>query len=79
MADLIGQIKEAIPFDVPEADMCSGDCIGCPKKLLEFLDTEIEFCEFKLADGEQPSLGEIDRLAKCSKKIYKALEKNKLV
>jgi len=79
MENLIGQIKAAMPFGMPEAELCSGECIGCPKKLLEYLDTEVEYWESKLTDGEQPTLGDISRLAKCSKKIYAALGKNKLV
>lgn len=49
------------------------------QKLLEYLDTELEFWESELASGETPTLGDIDRLAKSSKKIYKALKKNDLV
>jgi hypothetical protein len=79
MEQLIGQIKEAIPFGMPEAEICARDCFGCPKKLLEYLDTELEFWESELASGETPTLGDIDRLAKSSKKIYKALKKNDLV
>lgn len=79
MEQLICQIKEAIPFGMPEAEICARDCFGCPKKLLEYLDTELEFWESELASGETPTLGDIDRLAKSSKKIYKALKKNDLV
>jgi len=68
-----------MPFDMPEANICSGGCQGCSLKLLEYLDTELENWEFKLNAGELPSLGEISQLAKTSKKIYKVLQKNELV
>lgn len=79
MGKLICQIKDAIPFGMPEAEICARDCVGCPKKLLEYLDTEVEFWESELASGETPTLGDIDRLAKSSKKIHRALKKNNLV
>lgn len=79
MEALLQQIKAAIPLGMPEAEICVGECFGCPKKLLEYLDTEVEFWESELACGETPTLGDIDRLAKSSKKIYKALKKNDLV
>ena len=79
MEELIYQIKAAIPFGMPEAEICARDCSGCSKKLMEYLGTEIEFWESELANGEKPTLADIDRLAKSSKKIYIALKKNKLV
>jgi hypothetical protein len=79
MRDLIVNVKTAIPFDLPESDLCSGSCRGCSKKLLDFLDMELEDWQRILEDGDSPSLGDIDRLAKRSKKIYSALKQNGLV
>ncbi len=33
MMQLIDQVRTAIPFDTSEAELCSGTCHGCPKKL----------------------------------------------
>ncbi len=79
MEGLIGEIKQAMPFGMSEAEICSGICHGCPKKLLEFLDTEIEYWEVMLANGEKPNFGDIHRLARSSKKIHASLKKNNLV
>ncbi|HGG61257.1 MAG TPA: hypothetical protein ENK26_15310 [Gammaproteobacteria bacterium] len=79
MRQLIRQIREAMPFDAPEADLCSGHCHGCSFKLLEYLDIRLEEWEDRLARGEQPTLGDLHRLARTGKKIYRALEKNGLV
>ncbi|MCX4025290.1 hypothetical protein [Spartinivicinus marinus] len=79
MQDLINQIRSAIPFDTPESVLCAGTCHGCSKKLLEFLSRELDDWESQLQSGEIPTLGEIDRLAKTSKKIYRVLQKNRLV
>ncbi len=79
MKELISEIKQSIPFGMTEAEMCSGICHGCSKKLLEFLDTELEYWEVMLTNGQCPTLGDIHRLAKSSKKIYASLKKNNLV
>lgn len=79
MQQLIMQIRQAIPFDLPESQICSGICIGCAKKLLEFLISELDGWEFRLNQGATPTLGDIEKLVKTSKKIYRVLELNKLV
>lgn len=79
MSELIVQVRTAMPFDLPEGQICSGICRGCAKKLLNFLDTELEDWECRLDQGEQPNLGDLSQLAKRSRKIYSAMEKNGLV
>jgi len=79
MAELIHQVRDEIPFDIPTAELCKGPCKGCPKKLLEYLDMELEDWEGRLNNSEQPRLGDIQRLARRSKKIYRSLEKNGLL
>ncbi len=76
---LIRQVRENIPFDMPVADLCTGGCRGCPKKLIEFLDMQLEDWEQRLDDGEKPSLGDLHKLSRVSKKVYKSLERNNLV
>ncbi|WP_419534556.1 hypothetical protein [Endozoicomonas sp.] len=79
MASLINDIRGAIPFGLSEAELCSGTCKGCSKKLLEFLDQELSDWTMRLNAGDKPNLGDIHRLAKTARKIYTALEKNNLV
>jgi len=79
MQALIKQIREAIPFDTPIALMCNGPCTGCAKKLLDYLDMELLDKEKHLKDGEIPNLGEVEKLAKTAKKIYRSLQKNGLI
>ncbi len=79
MRRLIDEIRNAMPFDTAPAELCAGPCRGCPKKLLEYLD--LELCEHQecLEAGEQPSLGDIQQLARLSRKVYRSLERNGLV
>ena len=79
MGELIVQVRHQIPFEIPTEQLCNGPCRGCPKKLLEFLDMELEEWEQRLDGNEQPLLGDVQRLAKRSRKIYCSLQKNGLV
>lgn len=80
MADIIQQIKENIPFSLSEEEMCAETCAhGCPKKLLEYLHTEISEWEQRLKEGETPNFRDVQKLAASGKKIYRVLEKNHLV
>ncbi len=79
MAELIGQVRAAVPFDTPIAKLCDGPCTGCSKKLLDFLDQELEEWEIKLQRGETPSLGDIHRLGKRCQKIYRVFQRNGLI
>jgi hypothetical protein len=80
MRSLIHEIRAHIPFDeMNEARVCSGLCIGCPKKLLEYLEQEVEWWEHVVDSGDEPTLGDVEKLARSSKKIYKVLQKNKVL
>ncbi len=79
MLDLIEQVRTAVPFDTPIDELCNGPCTGCSKKLLEYLDMTLEEWEQKLACGEQPTFGDLNKLAKTSRKIYTQLQKNDLI
>lgn len=80
MLELVQQIRAHIPFDeLDDARVCSGACIGCAKNLLEYLEQEIIYWESSLARGEITSLGDINKLARSAKKIYKVLQLNNLV
>lgn len=79
MRNIIDQARNQIPFGLSEAQMCSGICHGCSKKLLDFLEMELESWEFRLDQGEHPNFGDIRRLAKMSRKIFNALNKSGLI
>ena len=76
---LLEQIQVSFPFDKPEAEICSGKCIGCPKKMLEYLSTEVDYWQAKLDNNQTPLLGDISRLALMGKKAHRNLARNNLV
>lgn len=79
MRGLIVEIRAAMPFGLPGAERCTGACDGCSQKLLDYLEGELLAWEQRLAEGTKPTLGELSRLAKTSKKIYAVLQRNGLV
>jgi hypothetical protein len=79
MLQLIEEARSQIPFNTPSAELCAGPCRGCPKKLLEFLDSELEDWQELLGQDQQPSLGDVQKLAKRCRKIYRSLEVNGLI
>lgn len=79
MTQLIEEVRQVIPFDLPESVICSGNCIGCSKKLLEFLDQELIDWQERLDEGVTPKLGELSKLARTAKKIHKVMVKNGLI
>ena len=76
---LIGQVRAAIPFEAPQSRVCTGACDGCSRKLLDYLEGELDDWEGRLAAGESPKLGDVSRLARTSRKVYAVLERNGLV
>ncbi|WP_461520639.1 hypothetical protein [Porticoccus sp.] len=79
MRQLIRDVRRTIPFDMPAAQVCGGLCVGCPKKLLNYLADELDHWQSCLDDGQVPRLGDLSRLGRCSQKVYSALQKNQLV
>ncbi|MFK5986479.1 MAG: hypothetical protein QM479_13790 [Pseudomonadota bacterium] len=79
MLQLIKTVREKIPFDSVDANICTGQCNKCSLKVLEYLDSEIEIWEYRLQNGDIPSFGDIRQMEKTSKKVYKFLAQNNLV
>ncbi|MBN1005950.1 hypothetical protein [Amphritea pacifica] len=79
MRNLIADIRDAIPFDTPIEKLCNGPCTGCSKKLLDYLDMQLEEKEAEIDAGHIPSFGELNRLKKSALKIHATLMKNGLI
>jgi len=79
MLNIIKLVKDDFPFEVPEAQICGDSCVGCPKKLLELVETEISYWEVNIENGELPNLTEISRFAKLCKNVRRSLVRNGIV
>jgi len=79
MHQLIGRIRHEFPFDLPEAQVCSGPCEGCSLKVLGFLESELDAWEARLAQGEKPGLAELSQLMRTGRKVERVLRKAGLI
>lgn len=79
MRNLISEVRTALPLDISPLDICADDCRGCSIKLIEYITMELETWEYRLDEGEVPNFGDLNKLARSSKKIYGVLKKNGLV
>ena len=79
MLNIITLVKNDFPFDDPNRQVCGDTCVGCPKKLLELVETEIIYWEYTLEQGELPSFDELSRFAKLCKNVRRGLLRNGLV
>lgn len=76
MKNMIREIQRIFPFGASDAYICRDNCIGCSKKLLVFLEEEINFWQNQLEKGITPSLGDLCQLSRTTHKIGLALERN---
>ena len=79
MRRLITQMREAIPFGLNDEQICGDSCEGCSSKLLIYLETELDAWESRLADGDIPNFGDLDRLARQGRKIHRVLQRNGVI
>ena len=79
MRHLIDQVRTALPLHISPLDVCADECRGCSIKLIEYITMELETWEYRLNDGDIPNFGDLNKLARSSKKIYGVLTKNGLI
>ncbi len=79
MRQLIGRIRQVMPFDLPQARVCEGPCEGCSVKLLDYLETELEGWEQRLDQGETPDFRDLSRLAGTGRRVHRIMVANGLV
>ena len=80
MRNLVAEVRRVMPFDLPPERLCDGACSGgCALKLLEYLDSELENWSSRVDEGLVPNFGDLTKLEKTSRKIYRVLERKGLV
>lgn len=81
MQQIIDAVKAEFPLYQDGIFDCGPDnsCVGCPKKLMDMVDTELSYWQYQLNDGVVPSFAEIARFGKMCKNIRRALVRNKLI
>lgn len=78
---LIADVKSQLPLYSEDTFICGPDnsCIGCPKKLMELVETEVSYWESALSRGIAPNFEELRRLGKLCFSVKRGLVRNGLV
>ncbi|RTZ18219.1 hypothetical protein EJ063_05380 [Vibrio aquaticus] len=81
MRDIIEQVKSTLPLYESDTFVCGakGSCVGCPKKLLEMVDSELMYWESALDRGVMPQFDEIRRFGKMCTSVKRGLSRNGLI
>ncbi|MGF1686128.1 hypothetical protein L4C36_05460 [Photobacterium japonica] len=81
MIQIIEQVKDELPLYDEETFKCGPDnsCIGCPKKLMELVETEVSYWEHAIHRGDVPTFDEINRFGKLCKNIRRGLVRNNII
>lgn len=70
VANIVREARQKLPFHVNFDGNCEGRCEECAFKLLEFLDLDLSYWEYRLNRGDTPSLGEVHTLGKDCLRVY---------
>ncbi len=78
MQQIIDEVKKQFPLYNEDTFTCGIDntCIGCPKKLMEMVDSELSYWQHQLDRGIPPGFDDIRRFGKMCKNVHRALMRN---
>ncbi|MCJ2377498.1 hypothetical protein LNL84_11710 [Vibrio sp. ZSDZ34] len=81
MTDLLAQVKKELPIYDEDTFVCGpeSNCIGCPKKLMELVESEVSYWEYSVSNGHFPNFEEIRRFGKLCKSVKRGLSRNGIV
>ncbi len=84
MQQIIDAVKDEFPLYNEDTFKCGTDnsCIGCPKKLMELVDSELSYSatwQHQLNRGISPTFDEIYSFGKMCKNVRRALVRNKRI
>ncbi|WP_299012944.1 hypothetical protein [uncultured Photobacterium sp.] len=78
MQQIIDAVKQDFPLYQSDTFVCGPDnsCIGCPKKLMEIVDSELTYWQHQINRGLPPTFDELSKFGKMCKNIRRALVRN---
>ncbi|UTV30799.1 hypothetical protein [Photobacterium atrarenae] len=78
MQQIIDAVQAEFPLYQDDTFKCGPDntCIGCPKKLMELVDTELNYWQHQLNQRLPPGFDEIHRFGKLCKNVRRSLVRN---
>ncbi len=81
MRNIIEQAKQEFPLYEDDTFVCSpeGNCVGCPKKLMELVEGELSYWESYINRGNTPHFDEIRRFGKLCENVKRGLVRNQIL
>ena len=81
MLQLIAEVKQTLPLYEPSTFVCgtNTDCVGCPKKMLEMVDSELSYWESAMKRGITPKFDELRRFGKLCQSVRRSLVQNNII
>ncbi|ASA55719.1 hypothetical protein [Vibrio gazogenes] len=78
---IIDQAKRELPLYDSDTFRCGteSNCIGCPKKLMELVESELSYWEHNLSRGSVPNFDDIRRFGKLCKNVKRGLVRNHIL
>ncbi|PWI33465.1 hypothetical protein DI392_10340 [Vibrio albus] len=78
MQQIIDAVKAEFPLYQEDTFVCGPDntCIGCPKKLMEMVDSELQYWQYQVDRRIPPTFDELYRFGKMCKNIRRSLVRN---
>jgi len=78
MQQIIDEVLEVFPLYNKDTFVCGteNNCIGCPKKLMELVDSELSYWQHQINRGIQPNFDDIRQFGKMCKNVHRALVRN---
>lgn len=78
MQQIIDAVQAEFPLYQDDTFKCGPDntCIGCPKKLMELVDTELSYWQHQLNQGQPPGFDDIRQFEKLCKNVRRGLVRN---
>lgn len=78
MQQIIDAVKKEFPLYDSDTFVCGIDnsCIGCPKKLMELVDTDLTYWQYAIDRGISPSFDELYSFGKLCKNVRRGLVRN---
>lgn len=81
MRNIIEQAKVEFPLYEEDTFVCGteNNCIGCPKKLMELIESELSYWEHSINRGVSPHFDDIRRFGKLCKNVKRGLIRNQIL
>ncbi|EPM4292702.1 hypothetical protein ACTJ2N_001880 [Vibrio fluvialis] len=78
MQQIIDAVQQEFPLYQQDTFVCgpNNTCVGCPKKLMELVDSELCYWQHQVKRGLPPSFDELNRFGKLCKNVRRALVRN---